>query len=289
MNLSATIHLPGGLWWGGLCHRQAGLRPLDGNDEAFLLESAGSLSTAERTTALLARCLTHLGDLSLAEQEPLALARALTVGDREALLLHLRRLTVGERLQCLLQCPDPACGEKMDLELRVSDLILPPYAEPQAEYEATVGDNGAQRRVRFRLPTGADQEAIAPLAAADPDGAAALLLRRCVLQVDPAGAEELPAAVEAELPALLAELDPQAELLLHMQCPACRQPFTALLDAAGYLYQEIANRSAHLYRQVHLLAFYYHWSEAEIMGMTAAKRQRYLDLLVGALEEAGSP
>ncbi len=74
-----------------------------------------------------------------------------------------------------------------------------------------------------------------------------------------------------------------------MQCPACRQPFTALLDAAGYFYQEIANRSAHLYRQVHLLAFYYHWSEAEIMGMTAAKRQRYLDLLAEALGEEGSP
>jgi hypothetical protein len=289
MNPSAMVHLPGGLWQDGVCHRQAGLRPLDGNDEAFLLESASSLSTAERTSALLARCLTRLGDLSLADQEPLAVARALTVGDREALLLHLRRLTEGERLQCVLQCPDPGCGEKMDLELRVSDLLLPPYAEPRGEYETTVGDNGGQRRVRFRLPTGADQEAIAPLAAADPDGAAALLLRRCVLEVDPAAQEGLPAEVQAELPAVLSELDPQAELLLDMQCPACGQPFTALLDAASYFYREIANRSAHLYRQVHLLAFYYHWSEAEIMGMTTAKRQRYLDLLVEALGEAGSP
>jgi len=287
MSLSATVHLPGGVWWDGVCHRQAGLRPLNGNDEAFLLEAAPSLSLAERTSALLARCLTRLGDLSLAEQEPLALARALTVGDREALLLHLRRLTEGERLQCVLQCPDPACGERMDLELRVSDLLLPPYPDPQAEYEATIGDDGTHHRVRFRLPTGGDQEAVAPLAAADPDGAAGLLLSRCVLEVDPAG-EGLPPAVEAELPALLAQLDPQAELLLDMQCPACGRPFTALLDTAGYFYQEIADRSAHLYRQVHLLAFYYHWGEAEIMGMTAAKRQRYLDLLVEALEAGAS-
>jgi hypothetical protein len=43
----------------------------------------------------------------------------------------------------------------------------------------------------------------------------------------------------------------------------------------------------HLYREVHLLAFFYHWSEAEIMGMTAKKRHLYLDLLTEALTEEG--
>jgi len=286
MNLSTAVTLPGGLWQDGVCHRQAGLRPLTGEDEAFLLESGDLMSAAERTTALLARCLTRLGNLGLAE--PQSLARSLTVGDREALLLHLRRLTVGERLQCLLQCPDLDCGEKMDLELRVTDLVLPPYAEPRPEHEATVGENGATHRVRFRLPTGADQEVVAPIASANPAAAADLLLRRCVLQMEPDEGDELPESVKEALPPLLAELDPQAELLLNMHCPACRQPFTALFDTAAYFFQEISNRAAHLYRQVHLLAFYYHWSEVEIMGMTAVKRQRYLDLLAEALGEGES-
>ncbi|HEX7048849.1 MAG TPA: hypothetical protein VF188_01455 [Longimicrobiales bacterium] len=42
-----------------------------------------------------------------------------------------------------------------------------------------------------------------------------------------------------------------------------------------------------LYREVHHLAFHYHWSEAEILAMTRSKRQRYLSLLAQHLEAAG--
>ena len=293
MSRTATVLLPGGLWADGECHREADLRPLSGEDEAFLLDAADLLLPAARTTALLARCLTRLGGLEGGAQPPEALARALTVGDREALLLHLRRLTVGERLPCVLDCPAPDCGQPMDLDLRVSDLLLPPYAETRAEHEATLGDDGTASRVRFRLPTGADQEAAALLAGSDPRAAADLLLRRCLLGLGVGGGPlvavtaktGLPEAIQQDLPDLLARLDPQAELLLSLTCPNCGRAFTALFDAATYLFHEVSGRAAHLYREVHLLAFYYHWSEAEILGMTAIKRQRYLDLLAEALAE----
>ncbi len=293
MDPSATVLLPGGLWADGACHREASLRPLNGDDEAFLLDMGDVLLPAERTTALLARCLTRLEGLERAAQQPGALARALTVGDREALLLHLRRLTVGERLLCVLHCPAPGCGQPMDLELRVSDLLLPPYAEARPEHEATLNGDGVASHVRFRLPTGADQEAAAVLATTDTEAATDLLLRRCLLQiavgdgpaVDVTPETDLPDTVRRELPALLARLDPQAELLLSLACPDCGHPFTALFDAASYLFQEVSDRATHLYREVHLLAFYYHWSESEILGMTAVKRRRYLDLLAEALTE----
>ena len=293
MSRTATVLLPGGLWVDCECYREACLRPLSGEDEAFLLDTADLLLPAKRTTALLARCLARLEGLEGAAQSPETLARALTVGDREALLLHLRRLTVGEHLPCVLQCPAADCGQPMDLELRVSDLLLPPYAETQPAHEATLGDDGAASYVRFRLPTGADQEAAAALGITDPEAATDLLLRRCLLQLavgeEPATAvtaeTELPKAVRRELPGLLARLDPQAELLLNLACPACDHAFTALLDAAAYLFQEVSGRAAHLYREVHLLALSYHWSEAEILGMNAARRQRYLDLLAESLGE----
>jgi hypothetical protein len=293
MNRTATVLLPGGLWADGVCHREASLRPLNGEDEVFLLDSGDLLLPAERTTALLARCLTCLEGLDRTAQPPEALPRALTVGDREALLLHLRRLSVGERMACVLHCPVPDCGQPMDLDLRVTDLLLPPYAEVRPEHEATLGDDGTAVHVRFRLPTGADQEAAAVLAVTDPEAATDLLLRRCLLQLavgdGPTMAispdSDLPDVVRRDLPSLLARLDPQAELLLNLACPVCGQAFTALFDAAAYLFQEVSERAAHLYREVHLLAFYYHWSEAEILGMTATKRQRYLDLLAEALAE----
>jgi hypothetical protein len=293
MSRTTTVLLPGGLWADGVCHRKASLRPLNGDDEAFLLDTAGVLLPAERTTALLARCLVRLEGLERAVQQPEELARALTIGDREALLLHLRRLTGGERLPCVLHCPAPGCGQPMDLDLRVSELLLPPYAQPQPEHKATLGDDGTATHVRFRLPTGADQEAVAVPAITDPDAATDLLLRRCLLQIavgDERATEvttetDLPEAVRRELPELLVRLDPQAELLLNLTCPSCGHALTALFDAAAYLFQEVSDRASHLYHEVHLLAFYYHWSEAEILGLSAARRQRYLDLLAEGLSE----
>ncbi len=286
MKPNVTVTLPGGLWLDGVCHRQAGLRPLTGADEAFLLEDGRLLPPAARATALLARCLTRLGNLDLTAHDPSTLVRSLTVGDREALLLHLRRLTAGERLQCVLLCPD--CGEPMDMDLQVSHLLLPPYSDPRPEHELAAGSNGDTWQVRYRLPTGADQEAVVATSASDPAAAAEHLLRRCVSQIEP-NPGKLPPVVHQQLAAQMAVLDPQAELHLDLTCPACERPFSALLDAATFLFEELAGRSAHLYRQVHLLAFYYHWSEAEIMGMTAAKRQRYLDLLSEALGEERTP
>jgi len=35
----------------------------------------------------------------------------------------------------------------------------------------------------------------------------------------------------------------------------------------------------HLYREVHLLAYHYHWSATEILRMSAEKRRKFLRLL----------
>ena len=287
MESTATIKLPGGFWLEGTCYQEAGLRSLNGDDEVFLLETGELLLPAQRTTALLARCLTRLGPLKPVSTET---AASLTAGDREALLLHLRRLTLGERLQCVLSCPDPDCGEKMDLDLRVSDLLLPPYTHTREWYETTIKENGSNYSVRFRLPTGAHQEEAAALAHSDPQAAVDLLLHRCVERVateDDQPVENPPPVVIDQLPTVMSELDPQAELMLNLACPVCEHVFLALFDTATYLFQELDGRARHLYKEVHLLAFYYHWSEAEIMGMTVRKRRLYLDLLTEALTEEG--
>jgi hypothetical protein len=77
----------------------------------------------------------------------------------------------------------------------------------------------------------------------------------------------------------MAELDPQAEITLHLTCPVCSAAFSAIFDTASYLMQELQAGMHHLYREVHLLAYHYHWSATEILGMSAEKRRRFLRLL----------
>ena len=264
MPSGVDVTLPRGLLVDGGRRRDAVLRPLAGEDEAFLLEDAEGLSPAARTTALLARCVDRLGPV-----EPVGVGdvRALTVGDREALLLELRRLSFGERLECVLACPDPECGEELELELRVDDLLVPPYPDEAVRAEYELGGR------RFRLPDGADLEAGADAVGDGLEAGARVVLDRCVL------------AGEADegLDALLAELDPQAEIELALACPECGRTFTVAFDAGDFLAREVGRDRDALLREIHLLGLHYHWPESELMAMTPRRRKRYLNHLVEAL------
>ena len=279
-----TISLPHGFWADDTYYREAELRPLYGGDELFLLEIGQSMLSASRVSAVLARCVTRLGPIAPVSLESL---RSLVAGDREALLLYLRRLTFGERIRGSLRCPEPACGEPMDLDIAIEQLLLPPYSEAKQWYEATLEMDGVTYTVRFRLPTGADQEALADAARGNPEGAAQQLLRRCMEKViapDGQSGNGLPSALGQRLSALMAERDPQAEITLKLTCPVCDQVFTALLDAAGYLFSEITNRARQIYNEIHYLAFHYHWSLSEIMAMTPVQRRRHVECLADTLE-----
>ena len=277
--MEEAILLPHGYWLNGHHCREVSLRPLTGFDEEFLLENAANEPLVVRVTELLTRCIQHMAGRETVCRDAVA---DLVVGDREALLWQLRRLTLGERVQATLQCPGEECGKPMDLSLSVDSLLQEPYPDAQAEYESE------QQGLRFRLPTGSDLEAVC--GDENSDQAAARLFHRCMVGVYDGNTpfSEWSADWPADIPARMEALDPQAELRLDVVCPECGQEFPAILDAAAYLMEEIAGHANDLYRQVHSLALHYHWSEAEILGLSPIKRRRYLDLLADSLSETVS-
>lgn len=125
-------------------------------------------------------------------------------------------------------------------------------------------------------------------------GAAQELLRACLLEVGggeavdatPSAESKLPAGLEAMLAERLGELDPQAEIRLAASCPHCRAEIDLGFDAGELVHAEIDGARDRLFREVHLLALYYHWSEAEILAMSSRRRRRYLELLAAAREDA---
>ncbi len=288
MQTPVAANLPGGFWSDGVCLRQAELRPLNGHDESLLLEVCKSAPPAQLATFLLSRCVSRLGNLSPVSAEHM---RDLAVGDREALLLQLRGLTMGERMQCVVQCPTLECGEKMDLELKISDLLVPAYEQWEREYESIVESKEGPYRVQFRLPTGRDVEAAVLLARKDVEAAEEFVLRRCITRLSHEGSDDggtslpkpLPKEIRQTLAGLMEKLDPQAELMFSLACPSCHADFQMCFDPASYLLHEIMAGEEQFYRQVHLLGFHYHWSEPDIMAMTASKRKLYLSLLAEEL------
>jgi hypothetical protein len=277
--------LPSGYWHLGRCYREARVRGIAECDEA-LVEALSALShPIERGTLLLSQCVTRLGDLERTESDGV---RDLSMGDREALLLHIRRLTFGERMQCVLRCV--GCEEPMDLELHVSDLLVPITRIPQQRYQELFSFGDVRFRVNYRIPTGADVEAVACSGNRVSEKMATELLVRCVESVEREDghaeyaavlAEDWPPAMMEQISGRLAEADAQAEIGLQLTCPVCGHEFSSFFDVTNYLVRELQTRERQLYQDVHQLALAYHWSESEILKMSPRKRKLYLDMLAG--------
>lgn len=284
--------LPGGYWdQDGRLHRAVRLRPLTGGEEELL--AGGGRSPAALVTEVLGRCLLQLGALA---PVPVDVVRRLLVADRDYLLLLLRRLTFGEQVRAELVCPWAECGERVSIAFDVSDLPVHGSQERAPTFTVRLsaaaapagGEDGGE--IVFRLPCGADQEELSPWAARDEPAALTALLTRCVQRIgsaEPPGEDRVRAltpAARAEVEAAMERLAPRVDRVLQTRCAECGRTFLAPFDLYRFFFGELRTDAALLYREVHHLAFHYHWSEPEIMAMPRAKRRTYLDLLAEEIE-----
>ena len=77
----------------------------------------------------------------------------------------------------------------------------------------------------------------------------------------------------------MADADPQAQIKLALVCPGCSYAWHALFDVAAFLWSEVHAWAKRILYEVHTLARAYGWREADILAMSARRRQIYLDLV----------
>jgi hypothetical protein len=283
--MDAHVLLPGGYWAeDGALHRDAWLRPLTGHEEELL--GSGQSDPARATTLVLSRCLLRLGPL---EPVPAEVVRRLLVGDREALLLRLRQLTFGDLVRADLICPWPQCGEQVSLTFQLGDLPWPepPVRAPTHTLRLSRADAAAGPvEVTFRLPDGGDQEELSSSAATHPAAALSELLRRCVVAVVPEdqGVAELTPASRAEIETEMERLAPQLDRCVQTRCAECDRLVLVPFDLHRCFFGELSTDADLLYREVHRLAYHYHWGESEILAMPRPRRHTYLGVLAEELE-----
>jgi hypothetical protein len=201
---------------------------------------------------------------------------SLTVGQRDALLLTLREMTFGNILNCFAQCPQ--CGEDLEFTLETAQIrVSDPSRSPEPEYAFAV--EGFE--VKFRLPNSFDLAAIARYR--NPEIAKASLLERCLLQANHNGIEishqALPPQVVTQLATQMAEVDPQAEMLFDLCCPACQHEWQILFDIVSFFWTELNAQAKRLLLEVHQLARHYSWHESDILAMSAMRRSLYLEMI----------
>jgi hypothetical protein len=255
--------LPGGLWRDGARRRGFAFRPLTGEIELAVAEAGRAPNPPAAVTSVLAAALAEVGG----ERATPEVVRELPVGDRQFLM---RQLAAG--LGCdgvWLSAPCGACGATFDLYVKQTAL---PVKEAGESYPFATAETGRGRR-RLRVPSGADQEAIAGL---DDREAVTELLRRCLDQDEEA--EEAVGAMDAmertdiaALDAALEAASPEVGLGVLATCPDCGAEQEVTIDP----YLCLTQVGDSLFGEVHALAMAYHWPEPAILALPAHRRRLY--------------
>ena len=229
-------------------------------------ERGQSLDAVERALLLLSVACPGVQSEELAE---------MSIGRRDAHLFALRRQIFAGDLDGFAECPKCAAG----VEYR-----LPPEASPQsaAEQDEPFEFSHDEFSLRLRMPNSGDMAAARDCAGMEE--ARRSLAQRCVLEARRAGAvlaaEELPEPVMDSLSEFLDDAAPSSELLIDLVCPQCGHRWQVVFDIASYLWTEISALAKRFLREVHILARAYGWREADILSMSAKRREYYLEMAV---------
>ncbi len=236
------------------------LRRLSAQDAVSVWEAALNQRPVERALTILSAALPEASAQEIA---------AYPIGWRNALLFRSRAAIFGEQINARARCP--ACGEWLEFAVTAADLGVGDDAPPELAPE-TLDLDGV--RLTFRLPDSRDLAASARCP--DAESARDLLIRRCVIDPSP---DALTDALIAALAQAIGERDPLSAISLDFACPNCAHGWTAPFDILGYFWEELAAHVKGLTVEVAALARGYGWSEADILAMSAARRQIYLELL----------
>jgi len=267
MNLSGG-YLPGGLMMGGKLHRSFGFKAVTGALELTLGEAVSAQGThPARVTAVLLEALDFLGDNGPPDPSKVW---GLSVGDRQFLM---RRLGVHMDDRPVWLSPScGSCGEMFDVPVRHSLLPVKEAGEgyPEKIVETSMG------RLKIRVPTGADQEAIA--STPHEEEALRCLLHRIARREGNDGVMDSARLSEEEIAHMemvVEAMSPEVASHVITHCPSCEgvnrvpvSPYVCMEKPGGQLFEEI-----------HLLAFWYHWSEQSILELPRSRRKIYLQMI----------
>jgi hypothetical protein len=220
----------------------------------------------DRALALLAACSGN-------GRDELA---ALAIGQRDAQLLAVFEHLFGPVLNAFVECP--ACAERLEYSISTQDLVLP--SQTQVGAQGLTLKSG-EWTMCLRLPNSVDMSVASRCA--DSATARRMLVERCVLQATHGDREwsvrELPDRAVEEAAMRLADLDPQADMMIDLECSACENRWPVVLDIESFLWVKIGALVKRLLREVHVLARAYGWRESDILALSATRRQFYLEMV----------
>ncbi len=261
------MELPGGIKIDGALKRSFRFKPVTGSFEIMLGESARQAGTHPACiTAVLSEALAELGGSAV----NVSRVRDLSVGDRQFLMVQLAAHIDDQDVWLTAECRQ--CRELFDVPVRYSELPVKLAGEefPETTIKTEIG------RLRVRVPTGSDQEALATID--DESEAMPILLQRLLSTVEPSQTIDVEQLNDNDIAAIEARVEamaPEIAARLLTRCPGCEAENQLPISPYASLQRPVGD----LYAEIHRLAYTYHWSESDILGLPRTRRQIYLQLI----------
>jgi hypothetical protein len=179
----------------------------------------------------------------------------------------------GEAIDGVVGCG--ACGAELEIAMTVGELRR--HVAVAVVPERVVARSDAYEVV-LRVLVAGDLAGLPR----DLERAIRTVVRRCAVEVRRAGetidAGDLPDSVVSAISDALGEADPAGDVVLRVLCAACGEASDVPFDAASFFWERLNQRAAAAFLDVDALARAYGWSEAKILGLSDARRRRYLEL-----------
>jgi hypothetical protein len=205
-----------------------------------------------------------------------------TIADRDRLVAALYASAFGDQIESRADCA--SCSQQFELGFSLSDLLseLDRRASVALAHYEPVGPGGDHlyelgTGVRFRLPTVADEQALAS------DSSPDALLARCVQMVP--GKTGHAAAFSGEAVEVAMEaLAPVLSLALPARCAHCGHGQEIDFDVVDFFLAALRRERPLFVREVHTLACTYGWSYGEIVRLPRGERRAYVEAILSERE-----
>ena len=235
----------------GQLQRQVVLRKMTGREEAILADKRNQRNGGKLVTELLASCILRIGSESMNGHTPKAVSSMYSV-DRNFLLLKLRSITFGPELDAAYTCPH--CSDVVRMTENIDSLPVKMAEETGGAEEIPLEledgyldrDGQVHTALKLRLPTGSDEEAVAPQMRQNAAEGKNCLLARCLKSlgdmpksrleaIGPKLVSELTLVDRRKIDRALNQAAPGVSLLRQVECNSCGQTFQTTLDLSRFL------------------------------------------------------
>lgn len=223
-----TVKLPGGglLDADGTINDEVEVKELNGADEEALSKAEVTKNLGRYIQALVKRGTVRIGRFEKLNDDLLG---ELLIGDREMLILSIRRATYGDELEMAAVCP--VCASAVDVTFDLAtEIPITVLEDPRQRSVDMVLRDG--RKAVVRIPTAGDQNAIYALTGKTMSEMNTLLIGRCLVTIDGMPASGQQAALSLgihdrrEIVKVMNDIQPGPKYSdVEIECPGCGGEF----------------------------------------------------------------